>query len=128
MSARQAQDSVQIAILHQDFKDLAGFAFEKAIVGRTRAARPPGFNDVNTCWTKFSCLLLVSMVKSSRSGAWFAPLVPNGGLVRMTSYRSPGRVRKWCRRDKYGVRRRAGKDSSARAGAARDEVLATVCF
>ncbi len=35
-----------------------------------------------TCWTKLSCLLLVSMVKSSRSGAWFAPLVPKGGLVR----------------------------------------------
>ena len=27
--------------------------------------------------------MLVSMVKSSRSGAWFAPLVPKGGLVRM---------------------------------------------
>ena len=38
---------------------------------------------VRTCWTKLSCLLLVSMVKSSRSGAWFAPLVPKGGLVRM---------------------------------------------
>ena len=37
---------------------------------------------------KLSCLLLVETTKSSRSGAWLAPLVPNGGFVRMTSKRS----------------------------------------
>ena len=31
------------------------------------------------------------MVKSLASGAWFAPFVPNGGLVRTTSKRSAAR-------------------------------------
>ncbi|SHS49387.1 Uncharacterised protein [Mycobacteroides abscessus subsp. abscessus] len=37
------------------------------------------------CCRKFNCLLLVWTVKSSRSGACAAPLVPNGGFISTTS-------------------------------------------
>ena len=58
---------------------------KRQLSGSTTPARPPGFSTVRKCWRKLSCLLLVLTVKSSRSGAWFAPLVPNGGLARITS-------------------------------------------
>ncbi len=40
----------------------------RQLSGSTIAARPPFFSVLTTCWTKFSCLLLVSIVKSSRVG------------------------------------------------------------
>ena len=41
--ARQAQDRMQVAVLHEDFEDLAGLVFEEAVVRQDDAARPPSF-------------------------------------------------------------------------------------
>ena len=69
-------------------KTSPAWSANSTLSGTTTAARPPGLRMVRTCWRKLSCLLLVWTTKSSRSGAWLAPLVPNGGLVRTTSKRS----------------------------------------
>ena len=86
----EAQQGVHVAVFHKVLDDVAcGRRRKRTLSGSTMAARPPLLSMVTTCWMKLSCLLLVLTVKSSRTGAWLAPLVPKGGLVRMQSYRSP---------------------------------------
>ena len=76
---------MKVAVLGEDLEDLAGLVGEEAVVRQDHGRPAAGLQDVRTCWTKLSCLLLVATVKSSRVGAWLAPLVPKGGLVRTTS-------------------------------------------
>ena len=46
-AARQAQDGVKIAILHEDFEDLTRFAFEEAIVGKYNGGPAAGLENVH---------------------------------------------------------------------------------
>ena len=59
---------------------------KRQLSGKTTAALPFGFKTFTICCKKFSCLFVVSTVKSSLVGIEPEPLVPNGGLERIQSY------------------------------------------
>ena len=85
----QAQDGVEVAVLGEDLEDLAGLVGEEAVVGQDDRGPAAGLQDRQDVLDEVELLVARSRsVKSSRSGAWFAPLVPKGGLVRITSKRS----------------------------------------
>ena len=91
----------------------------RQLSGKTTAARPPGFRIVITCCRKLSCLFDVAIVKSSRSGAWFAPLRSKRrvGQHHVKTLR-PTAARRSCRQARCAARCRAGTGSSAPAAAA----------
>ncbi len=46
-AARQAQDGVEVAVLHEDFEDFARFAFEEAIVRKHDSGTAARFEDIH---------------------------------------------------------------------------------
>ena len=93
------------AVLHDDFEDLAGLVLEEAVVRQHDCCASAGLEYVHDVLDEIELFVPVSMVKSSRSGAWFAPLVPNGGLVSTTVVSlCLGPVRRWCRRGRSAAR------------------------
>jgi len=64
----------EVAVLHENLEHLAG-CLERQLSAHQRGASA-GLEDGEDMLDEVECLLLVSMVKSSRSGAWFAPFVP----------------------------------------------------
>ncbi len=46
-AARQAQDRVQVAVLHEDFKNLSGLVLKEAVVRQDDRSPSSGFEDVH---------------------------------------------------------------------------------
>ena len=78
---------MEVAVLHQDLEDLAGLVGEEDVVGNHDGGPAAGLEDGQDVLEEVELLVARLDVKSSRSGAWLAPLVPKGGLVRITSNR-----------------------------------------
>ena len=76
---------MDVAVLHQDLEDLAGLVGEQHVVGHDDRGTAAWLEDREDVLDEVELLVAGLDDEVVATGAWLAPLVPNGGLVRMTS-------------------------------------------
>ena len=72
---------------HEDLEDLAGLVGKQAVVGQDDRGPAAGLEDGQHVLDEVELLVAGRDGEVVALGAWFAPLVPNGGLVSTTSNR-----------------------------------------